>query len=265
MILQENTPNSLINKVKYVEDLVKLPQKLLDKPEYIEKLLHKFGKREDFTPDRILNYAGKNVTENPKFIISTFLKIISLIYTDKYLYENYLESIEYFYMGYVKPLLKDKELAVKLTDTLNKLPILKNKDFLSIIQINKKYKDILDYFLSLIETDTNENEPSIRKKIAEILEEYNTDVSKIAEPSPIELPSSFSLTFNLNDEFNNERIVFKYFPKDPLNTKEIRYNLLKGYELLNDKIFIKSLIMRSEPELNFEIKDGSIIQIRYLI
>jgi hypothetical protein len=264
MTLSEKNHNNLINKVKYVEDLEKIPQNLLDKPDYIEKLLHKFGKREDFVPDRILDYAGKSVTENPKFIISTFLKIISLTYTDKYLYENYFETIEYFYLNYVKPLLKNKELSVKLTDSLMKLPILKSKDFPSIIKIDEKNKNLLHYLIKKIEKDTNDNRPAIRKKIYEILEEYNTDVARISEPSPIELPNFYSLIYYLNDELNIERIIFKLIPKNPLNIRKIRYNLLKGYELLKDKMFVKSLLMKPDPQIVFETQDGSIIEIRYL-
>ena len=78
MKTSEQEYTKYLNQIRYVEDLEHIPNSLLSNTEFIDKVLSKLGQREDFTPDRVLEYVSKSLLDDPKFIISTFFKVISI-------------------------------------------------------------------------------------------------------------------------------------------------------------------------------------------
>jgi len=289
MNTDEQEYTKYVNQIKYVEDLENVPKTLLTKPEFVEKVLLKLGKREDFTPDRILEYVGKNLIDDPKFVISTFFKVISLNYTDKNLYENYLEVVTYYYDNYIKPLLKDETLALKLIQGYNKLPILKNEDFLEDVRKDNgseteddgsTEENIYEFLIRNTLEDTRFRTAAIKSKIRGIVgksgskflpEQFvNSGVQQILNPdndnnSDSENQPLFSLTYYLNEENpdDRERVVYWLLPSQPFNERLTQKFLLTGYDVLLEKTILKELINHPLNQITFKTEDGTIIKFVY--
>jgi hypothetical protein len=289
MNTNEQEYRKYLNQIKYVEDLENVPKTLLSKSEFVEKVLIKLGKREDFTPDRILEYVGKNLIDDPKFVISTFFKVISLNYTDKNLYENYLEVVTYYYDNYIKPLLKDEVLSLKLIQGYKKLPILKNADFLEDVKqdnvldtddAGSTEENVYEFLIRNTLEDTRFKTPAIISKVKGLVgktgskflsEQFvNSGAQQILNPdndnnSDSENQPLFSLTYYLNedDPDDNERVVYWLLPKQPFNERETQKLLLKGYDVLKEKLILKELIEHPLHQISFETEDGNRIKIIY--
>lgn len=289
MNTNEQEYKKYLNQIKYVEDLENVPKTLLSNSDFIEGVLLKFGKREDFTPDRILEYVDKNLLEDPKFLIGTFFKVISLHYTNKYLYENYFESISYYFDDYIKPLLKDEVLSLKLIQGYNKLPILKNSNFINdVIQDGASDTDdndstmenVYEYLIRNTLENTKFKTPAIKSKIRVIvgksgskflLEQFfNSGVQQIHNPdydtnSDSENQPQFSLTYYLNEENPDdmERVEYWLLPAQPFNERLTHKFLLTGYDVLIEKTILKELINHPLHQITFKTEDGTIIKFVY--
>lgn len=289
MNTNEQEYTKYLNQIKYVEDLENVPKTMLTKSEFVEKVLLKLGKREDFTPDRILEYVGKNLIDDPKFVISTFFKVISLNYTDKNLYENYLEVVTNYYDNYIKPLLKDEALALKLIQGYNKLPILKNEDFLEDVRKDNgseteddgsTEENIYEFLIRNTLEDTRFRTPAIKSKIRGMVgksgskflpEQFvNSGVQQILNPdndnnSDSENQPLFSLTYYLNEENpeDKERVVYWLLPSQPFNERLTQKFLLTGYDVLLEKTILKELINHPLHKITFKTEDGTIIKFVY--
>lgn len=142
--------DEIIDGISYIEEIQNVDQNLLSNKDFFEKLLLKFGKSEDFSPDQILDFADETLKQDVTFIINTFLDVITLKYSKRYLYSNHHETISYFYFNHVKPLLISEENAMKLLTGIGASWLLNDADFLSDIKNN--------YELETGETeDKNEN------------------------------------------------------------------------------------------------------------
>ena len=289
MTTSEQEYTNYLNKIRYVEDLEHIPNSLLSDREFIDKVLSKLGQREDFTPDRVLEYVSKSLLDDPKFIISTFFKVISLHYTNKYLYENYLEIVSYYYDNYIKPLLKDEVLSLKLIQGYKKLPILKNADFLEDVKQDNVLdtddtgsieENVYEFLIRNTLEDTRFKNPAIISKVKGLVgktgskflsEQFvNSGAQQIFNPdndnnSDSENQPLFSLTYYLNedDPDDNERVVYWLLPKQPFNERETQKLLLKGYDVLKEKLILKELIEHPEHQITFETEDGNKIKIIY--
>jgi hypothetical protein len=287
--MSEQEYNKYLNQVRYVEDLATLPNSLLSDREFIDKVLSKLGQREDFTPDRVLEYVSKSLLDDPKFIISTFFKVISLHYTNKYLYENYLEIVSNYYDNYIKPLLKDEVLSLKLIQGYKKLPILKNADFLEDVKqdnvldtddAGSTEENVYEFLIRNTLEDTRFKTPAIISKVKGLVgktgskflsEQFvNSGAQQILNPdndnnSDSENQPLFSLTYYLNedDPDDNERVVYWLLPKQPFNERETQKLLLKGYDVLKEKLILKELIEHPIHQISFETDDGNKIKIIY--
>jgi hypothetical protein len=287
--MSEQEYTKYLNKIRYVEDLEHIPNSLRSDREFIDKVLGKLGKREDFAPDRVLEYVSKSLLDDPKFIISTFFKVISLHYTNKYLYENYLEIVSYYYDNYIKPLLKDEVLSLKLIQGYKKLPILKNADFLEDVKqdnvldtddTGSTEENVYEFLIRNTLEDTKFKNPAIISKVrglvgktgSKFLSEqfFNSGVQQIFNPdndnnSDSDNQPLFSLTYYLNEEDvnSNERIVYWLLPKQPFNERETQKLLLKGYDVLKEKLILKELIEHPLHQISFETEDGNRIKIIY--
>jgi hypothetical protein len=284
--MNEQEHNKYLNQIRYVEDLANLPKTLLSNSDFIDKVLLKLGKREDFTPDRVLEYVGENLIQDPKFIINTFFKVISLHYSDNELYENYFEALSYYYGDYISPLLGDEKLALKLLQGLDNLSILKNEDFLydvnqySGLDEDSEDDNVYEFLIRNILEDTKFKTPGIVKKVKDIVGEhgskfisehyYNSGIQQILNPNNDNNSDSdnqplFSLTYYLNedDPDDKERVVYWLLPTQPLDEKESQKLLLKGYDVLKGNLILKQLKEHPEHQITFETEDGNKIKIIY--
>ena len=289
MTTSEQEYTKYLNQIRYVEDLEHIPNSLRSDREFIDKVLSKLGQREDFTPDRVLEYVSKNLLDDPKFIISTFFKVISLHYTNKYLYENYLEIVSYYYDNYIKPLLKDEVLSLKLIQGYKKLPILKNADFLEDVKQDNVLdtddtgsieENVYEFLIRNTLEDTRFRTPAIFSKVKGLVgktgskflsEQFvNSGAQQILNPdndnnSDSENQPLFSLTYYLNedDPDDNERVVYWLLPKQPFNERVTQKLLLKWYDVLKEKLILKELIEHPIQQISFETEDGNKIKIIY--
>lgn len=289
MTTREQEYTKYLNQIRYVEDLEHIPNSLLSNTEFIDKVLGKLGQREDFTPDRVLEYVSKSLLEDPKFIISTFFKVISLHYSDKELYENYFEVVLYYYNNYIKPLLKDEVLSLKLIQGYKKLPILKNADFLEDVKqynildtddTGSTEENVYEFLIRNTLEDTRFKTLAIISKVKGLVgktgskflsEQFvNSGVQQILNPdndnnSDSENQPLFSLTYYLNedDPDDNERVVYWLLPNQPFNERETQKLLLKGYDVLKEKLILKELIEHPENQISFQTEDGNKIKIIY--
>lgn len=285
----EKEYTNYLNKIIYVEDLEHIPNSLLSDREFIDKVLSKLGQREDFTPDRVLDYMSKSLLDDPKFIISTFFKVISLHYTNKYLYENYFESISYFYNKFIRPLLKDEVISLKLIQGFNKLPILKNADFLEDVKQDNildteddgsTEDNIYEFLIRNTLEDTKFKTPAIISKIRGLVgksgskflpEQFvNSGAQQILNPdndnnSDSENQPLFSLTYYLNEENpeDKERVVYWLLPSQPFKEHLTQKLLLTGYDVLIEKTILKELINHPLNQITFKTEDGTIIKFVY--
>jgi hypothetical protein len=289
MNTNEQEYTKYLNQVKYVEDLENVPKPLLSNSDFIEGVLLKLGKREDFTPDMVMEYVDKNLLEDPKFLIGTFFKVISLHYTNKYLYENYFESISYFYNKFIRPLLKDEVISLKLIQGFNKLPILKNANFLEDVKqdnvldtddTGSTEENVYEFLIRNTLEDTKFKTPAIISKIKGLVgmsgikflpEQFvNSGVQQILNPdnnnkSNTDNQPLFSLTYYLNEEDvnSNERIVYWLLPQQPFNERLTQKLLLTGYDVLKEKLILKELIEHPLHQITFKTEDGTIIKFVY--
>jgi hypothetical protein len=289
MNTNEKEYTKYLNQVKYVEDLENVPKPLLSNSDFIEGVLLKLGKREDFTPDMVMEYVDKNLLEDPKFLIGTFFKVISLHYTNKYLYENYFESISYFYDKFIRPLLKDEVLSLKLIQGYNKLPILKNADFLEDVKQDNildteddgsTEDNIYEFLIRNTLEDTKFKTPAIISKIRGLVgksgskflpEQFvNSGAQQILNPdndnnSNSENQPLFSLTYYLNEENpeDKERVVYWLLPSQPFKEHLTQKLLLTGYDVLIEKTILKELINHPLNQITFKTEDGTIIKFVY--
>lgn len=289
MTTSEQEYTKYLNQIRYVEDLERIPNSLRSDREFIDKVLGKLGQREDFTPDRVLEYVSKNLLDDPKFIISTFFKVISLHYTDKELYENYFEVVSYYYDNYIKPLLKDEVLSLKLIQGYKKLPILKNADFLEDVKqdnildtddTGSTEENVYEFLIRNTLEDTRFKTPAIISKVKGLVgktgsrflpEQFiNSEVQTILNPnndnnSDADNQPLFSLTYYLNEEDvdSDERIVYWLLPKQPFNERKTQNLLLKGYDLLMQNKILYELVDHPEHQITFETEDGNKIKIIY--
>jgi hypothetical protein len=129
---------AVLNNISYIEDLQKVDKEFLSDQTFIEQVLHKFGRSEDFSPDQIIDFVSVELKDNPQFILSTFLKVISLGYTKNYLYSNHQETISYFFENHVSRLLKDEEFCLKLVKGYCGTSLLNDPGFLKDVQENNE-------------------------------------------------------------------------------------------------------------------------------
>ena len=127
-----------LNNLRYIEDLENIDKAFLSDQNFIEQVLHKFGRSEDFSPDQVIDFAAAELKDNPQFILSTFLKVISLGYTKNYLYSNHQETISYFFENHVSRLLKDEEFCLKLVKGYCGTSLLNDASFLKDVQENNE-------------------------------------------------------------------------------------------------------------------------------
>jgi hypothetical protein len=130
--------NEIIKSIRTIEEIQHVDQNLLSNQEFFEQLLLKFGQYEDFSPDQILEYANKSLKQDSSFIISTFLKLITLGYSKNHLYDNHQETVSYFYFNLVKPLLLDETISIKLIEAIGGSWRLNDSTFLADIKKNSE-------------------------------------------------------------------------------------------------------------------------------
>jgi hypothetical protein len=68
---------------------------------------------------------------------------------------------------------------------------------------------------------------------------------------------------NEDDPDDNERVVYWLLPKQPFNERVTQKLLLKGYDVLKEKLILKELIEHPIHQISFETEDGNKIKIIY--
>ncbi len=220
-----------LNNLSYIEDLQKVDENLLEDQNFIEQVLHKFGRFEDFSPDQILDYASPELKENADFIFSCFLKVIDLEYSKNYLYSNHQETISYFFDSHVSPLLKKNEDGcIKLVQSYCGRSLLNDPDFLKDVQKNNEIEwDDLG-------ADTTENlkEFLLRKTITETIFHSSASFIKIIDAA------GWSAIKYLPEQFKNNEDIYVHALKKNVKAKEFipselqeKSEVIKS--ILNDK------------------------------
>jgi len=167
---------TVLNELQYLEDLSKVDAKLLSDENFIDQVLHKFGRSEDFSPDQIIDAAAAALRDNSSFILATFLKVVSLGYTRDYLYSNHQESVAYFYDNHVSRFLKEEEFCLNLISGYCNIYLLSDASFLRDVQKNNEMEGIdsdndenlREFLLRKTISDTVFNKPETFLKLIDI-------------------------------------------------------------------------------------------------
>jgi hypothetical protein len=172
----ENSFETVLHELQYLEDLSKVDAKLLSDENFIDQVLHKFGRSEDFSPDQIIDAAAAALRDNSSFILATFLKVVSLGYTRDYLYSNHQESVAYFYDNHVSRFLKEEEFCLDLISGYCNISLLSDPSFLRDVQKNNEMEGIdsdndenlREFLLRKTISDTVFNKPETFLKLIDI-------------------------------------------------------------------------------------------------
>ena len=172
----EKSFETVLNELQYLEDLSKVDAKLLSDENFIDQVLHKFGRSEDFSPDQIIDAAAAALRDNSSFILATFLKVVSLGYTRDYLYSNHQESVAYFYDNHVLRFLKEEEFCLDLISGYCNISLLSDPSFLRDVQKNNEMEgidsdndeNIREFLLRKTISDTVFNKPETFLKLIDI-------------------------------------------------------------------------------------------------
>jgi len=123
------------------DEINTVESKLLSDKEFIVALFYKFGKREDFFPDMILDKAAEVITKDAEFLSNTFIEFLRLTYSNKYLYSNHEEALYAFFSNYIQPLLIDENFTLKLMKAYSGIGILYDKNFLKDLENSRLFDD----------------------------------------------------------------------------------------------------------------------------
>jgi hypothetical protein len=153
----------ILEQISDYDEINTVESKLLSDKDFIIALFYKFGKREDFFPDMILYYASEEIKKDSEFLIPTFIKFLRLTYSDKYLYSNHEEALYTFFSSYIKQILIDENVTLKLFKDYSEIGILYDKNFLKDVQNNHyfdgedsyNYENLRDFLFRITIEATN--------------------------------------------------------------------------------------------------------------
>lgn len=220
-----------IKSLTCIEDLEYVDKILLADQRFIEKVLYKFGRYEDFSPDQIIDYASSELKENVDFVFSCFLNVINLKYSNNYLYSSHQEIVSYFFDSHVSSLLKkNEEGCLKLIQNYCGSSSLNSDDFLNDIRENNEME------WEGLNADTSENlkELLLRKTINATPFHRSKDFLKIIDVA------SWNILRYLPEQLRNNEEIYVYALKMNVKAKEfIPVEMLEKSDnikaVLNDK------------------------------
>ena len=168
---------NILDTITDYDEIKTVDSKLLADKEFIIALFYKFGKREDFFPDMILDRATDEITKDAEFLSSTFIEFLRLTYSNKYLYSNHEEALYNFFSNYIEPLLIDENITIKLMKDYSGVRILYDKGFLRDVENNQEYdeddstdnENLRDFLFRITIEGTNFNNHTSLIKISDFI------------------------------------------------------------------------------------------------
>jgi len=212
---------NILDTITDYDEIKTVDSKLLADKEFIIALFYKFGKREDFFPDMILDRATDEITKDTEFLSNSFIEFLRLTYSNKYLYSNHEEALYNFFSNYIEPLLIDENITIKLMKDYSGVGILYDKDFLKDVENNQEYD----------EDDSTDNE-NLRDFLFRVTIEgtnFNNHTSLI----------------QISDFIGWETI--KYLPEQFKSNEELLSHLLK--KNIKAKDYISDEIIKNSPTI----------------